>query len=163
MRRLMLVILALTLSSCGWNAWRGANISTKDYTPEQRTALAASPDPLVNRVADRGAFADVGNRTVYVDTNCDDDSYCIQSLGDDEFWLNHEYGHIVYVLVGQWLGSTNVNQEQGANCIAEVLTSRPPPFTQEGGYWNCPDNQVIFARALMIWFHIIEPTEFPIP
>jgi len=75
---------------------------------------------------------------------------CMQTLGDNEFWANHEFGHLVVRALGYPHGNSAFAQEADANCVAEVLTHRGPNFTRdEQGYTDCSDKEVINTRRRM--------------
>lgn len=154
MRKRLIALAALALISttgCDSNGWIGSTIKNIELTPVIRGALEKAG--VIDAESPRGAYADRSSRTVLFDEICEDDGHSINcpNMVDTEFWRKHEYGHILYDDIGQPFGNTFVAHEHGANCIAEVLTGRNPPFTDDAnGYVDCTATEVNQTRRRMV-------------
>lgn len=144
---ILILLITLATAGCDWNGWKAGNIQEIPLTQGIRDAITNSGGD-----GNRGGYAvgiATGRGEVAMNWDCNAGA-CMQSLGDNTFWSNHEYGHIVYRDLGYFWGSDNINQERGANCVAEVLTNRGPNFIRNAeGYWDCPAQEVINTRRRM--------------
>jgi len=135
------------------------NISKIEMTADIRSAVGEAGVDSTRGAYALGVFNGTG--LIAIDNNCEDDGYCLQRLGDDEFWTNHEIGHIAYMQLGMPLGSYPEAHERGAQCIAELVTMRPPNLVNvKEGYWNCPDDKIAMFRWIMVAQGMMEPNEF---
>lgn len=135
--------IVLACSACDWKDFR-ASIPVHYF--DNKEIAKTFPE-----LHDRAGFAMLADDSVYFDFDCSGDDICVQRYVDMEFWENHEYGHIVDKKLGFPEGATKIGMERSAQCVAEVVTKRGPNFTlPDDGYWDCPDQEVIRYRRLMV-------------
>lgn len=173
--KILLPLLLVVLSGCKWDVWKGANIQEVALTPSLRQVIhQVVPEADTTRPAYAiGVYTGTGE--VAIDRDPTDDGISIDQMGDVEFWVAHEYGHIVYRDLGMPFGNRVVNtlqagwsfydQEYWAMAVAEVLTGHGPTnfIIPEAGYVDVPRAQVEQIRTLMIQAGMMESYEFPIP
>jgi len=148
------------MSACHWDWYKGTHIATYEMSGAVRQAVHAAGAP-----DDRAGYAigvAIGNGDVVIDTNCADDGICISNLGDDTFWTAHEWGHIVARDLGFPFGFSDADQEHSANCFAELYTGHGPNFVVDGGYDDCPQEQVDTLYRLMVGSGFAEWGDFPV-
>lgn len=143
MKKVAIPALVLLAGGCSWPSWTRAVVKEKPFDNKD---IILDGVPLSH-----AGFADLATNTIYIDEDCSGDGVCLDELGDREFWHTHEQAHIAVKFLNFPLGADLINQERSANCIAEVITHHGPNFTDDvNGYWDCPDQEVVKFRRLML-------------
>lgn len=146
-RVLALAGIVLALSSCSWREWVSGNTYTVPLTTELRTFIES-----MGSAPGRSAYAlgvATGDGAIAIDDVCGDGTECFYTLPDADFWMEHERMHIAYARMDAPFGSTAEDWEHWANCGAELVTGRNPPFTAPGGYDDCNDADVAKMRYVL--------------